>query len=1576
MNLAEASVSKSVSSMSMSTVNVGDITQAKGGFLDMIFPLYDQMMQKTKLPAWFLSMAAIIMLIQVLSIGFWIYAPPFERLSGKPKNIYHTIIKIFTFQDPNDYSNHHEVEMIITLVIALVSILWIVGMIVYYKYLYTIPTICLYISTIILDVIDPICITPAVYVICHGITGIIYTSNTSFIDEIIIGAITYGFYVIVFLLGTLLKSRSVVLTNLTFPLFDSTSIYTWVIGTSFCCIISAIMKLFDTWFYVVLGVVHLMMTLYVCYRLTFVPFYEVWRNSVCLSFGITTIALDLNFFVLYCIPSLTYNYTLAVFIGVLIISIIITTIFYKSRVNKITEQLAYQETELTAQEYLRTLNIDRNPLRAMMYIVVGLARLGNYFVDGSLTDYIINNGQVEEALSILLQVVTFFPSESRKMDILFKKLAQKKKKLGLPDRFLLYQVYGIKTRRLVSDTKDTLEMFNKLKQKNDECKAIIRGFWDKPICTNEFFSSLSMVVSDLDAYFRWAISNNPNNIRIANEYANFLCECLCDFDRAIVQSVKAEYISNGTNFNVDISFKSAVNKFPKYLKVGILDTKGKRVIKKHPSSGSVNQSETNSSSSGTGNSKNTFNSLSVDIEHQELISKRILRDSKVRLAFHHSIVDMKPRQSKLIAISAFIVLITMFVFFLGFYLYVNDAISWRKTSYNDIRTLSYVLFFNYYTNAISVLEWARRHNKYDDSGKYLGDITIDKKYANPVIPDKYTSNAYKLQYATNFSKTNLGILLNDMSKIALTNNVYKVGENLIKTTSTITVCDGGVPLYKVPASLKAQITLINFHQNQLSGKFNTNVDIPHIYVDNDYCQVMANSFTLSDNADQALRGIVNFNQNRGESYNKIFYTWMIAGLICLLFFLCVPALYCVKTYNDMVDKILKVLLQLPNNVKDDCKKPLMLDYENESTQVQAKEKTSKVMNYTAMFYFFLVFVSLLLYFFMTYQAVQLNKDMKTMMYWFYYSCVRVLAATETGNNVVHIVLLSGNDVVSKVITLEEIRDKAVKDLEYLLQYEKKLVDGTAYAKSILGFDEELDNVELKSSCQLGRDPVSVHDMYACSSISAIINIFKNMVEDVLNNHEKYKGIIKDEVSANIIHILQEHFYGKVITGTTRMRNLMEQTFDKEMKIISIPFIVGLILAIIMFGLPWIFRMFVNENYKLLLMMFQHISPQKIVESEEIMNFFRRTKKKETEKMSLSKSIVLESSECIIVTNANSIIEIVNQAVTDNLELTPDQMLGQTILSIVSDNDKEKLETQINLMMSGQGSSFWEDHLDLTDENSNSVPFTVTMIGMKDREDSDEITSIVFILANETEEIKKREAAEEAKAKSEKLLYQILPKDIVIRLNRGETDISFNIPSATIFFVDIVKFSAYASSLTPTEIMANLSLVFATFDRIVSQYESITKIKLIGDVYMAAAGLFQDPNDESVKHAEDSVRCCIEISKSLDEINMKLNASLEVRIGVNSGGPLIGGVLGTDKPTFDIIGDPINVAARLQSTDIPGNVQISQATKGMIENLEFEIEERGEIYLKGKGNQLTYFVSLPAKNDFEGSIALNISDVSK
>jgi class 3 adenylate cyclase len=122
-----------------------------------------------------------------------------------------------------------------------------------------------------------------------------------------------------------------------------------------------------------------------------------------------------------------------------------------------------------------------------------------------------------------------------------------------------------------------------------------------------------------------------------------------------------------------------------------------------------------------------------------------------------------------------------------------------------------------------------------------------------------------------------------------------------------------------------------------------------------------------------------------------------------------------------------------------------------------------------------------------------------------------------------------------------------------------------------------------------------------------------------------------------------------------------------------------------------------------------------------------------------------------------------------------------------------------------------------------------------------------------------------------------------------------------------------------------------------------------------------------------IRFGLDALQILEDTNTKLNALLAVRIGVNSGGPVIAGVLGTDKPVFDIIGDPINIAARLQSTDIPGKIQISEDTHTLIQGMDFQVESRGEVELKGKGKKKTYIVEPTSDSSMKLVMSTSLED---
>jgi class 3 adenylate cyclase len=202
------------------------------------------------------------------------------------------------------------------------------------------------------------------------------------------------------------------------------------------------------------------------------------------------------------------------------------------------------------------------------------------------------------------------------------------------------------------------------------------------------------------------------------------------------------------------------------------------------------------------------------------------------------------------------------------------------------------------------------------------------------------------------------------------------------------------------------------------------------------------------------------------------------------------------------------------------------------------------------------------------------------------------------------------------------------------------------------------------------------------------------------------------------------------------------------------------------------------------------------------------------------------------------------------------------------------------------------------------------------------------------------------AKSEQLILNILPASIATRLRNGETSIADDYPSVTVLFADIVSFTPLSARLTALELIDVLSRLFSRFDDLVAEH-GVEKIKTIGDNYMAVGGLSNEAD-----HAVRIVRLGLAM---IDEAHTHevLGRPLELRIGVHSG-PVAGGVIGTRKLAFDLWGDTVNVASRLQEVGPPGRVHLSEATWLLVRD-QFECEALGESQLRGHSGMRTYAV---------------------
>lgn len=210
------------------------------------------------------------------------------------------------------------------------------------------------------------------------------------------------------------------------------------------------------------------------------------------------------------------------------------------------------------------------------------------------------------------------------------------------------------------------------------------------------------------------------------------------------------------------------------------------------------------------------------------------------------------------------------------------------------------------------------------------------------------------------------------------------------------------------------------------------------------------------------------------------------------------------------------------------------------------------------------------------------------------------------------------------------------------------------------------------------------------------------------------------------------------------------------------------------------------------------------------------------------------------------------------------------------------------------------------------------------------------------------------AKSERLLLNVLPKAIALQLKEGQHTIADWYAEVTILFADIVGFTELSTKVSAKELVNLLNAIFSEFDQLSDRYK-LEKIKTIGDSYMVAGGLPEARPD----HAEAIAEMALEMQQALAKINAQHNAQLNIRIGINTGS-VVAGVIGTRKFIYDLWGDAVNTASRMESHSVPGMIQASESTYQQLRD-QYIWQSRGRITIKGKGEMSTYFL-ISRKND--------------
>ena len=218
----------------------------------------------------------------------------------------------------------------------------------------------------------------------------------------------------------------------------------------------------------------------------------------------------------------------------------------------------------------------------------------------------------------------------------------------------------------------------------------------------------------------------------------------------------------------------------------------------------------------------------------------------------------------------------------------------------------------------------------------------------------------------------------------------------------------------------------------------------------------------------------------------------------------------------------------------------------------------------------------------------------------------------------------------------------------------------------------------------------------------------------------------------------------------------------------------------------------------------------------------------------------------------------------------------------------------------------------------------------------------------TSRVQVEKALRQEQEQTERLLLNILPQPIAQRLKHEQTTIAESFADVSVMFADIVGFTELSSRTSPTELVEILNVIFSEFDQL-AELHDLEKIKTIGDAYMVVGGLPKPQSNHAIAIAE----MALDMQVVIAQFNQETGNSLNMRIGINTGS-VVAGVIGTKKFIYDLWGDTVNIASRMESHSLPGKIQVTEATYQHLRD-RYLFDRRGRISVKGKGEMATYFL---------------------
>lgn len=1224
---------------------------------------------------------------------------------------------------------------------------------------------------------------------------------------------------------------------------------------------------------------------------------------------------------------------------------------------------------------------------AIYLISIGLQYGCDMFLDMSFINYVLERFRYSRDLQriTLLSIIYFIPMQKR-CRLLFN-LYSKPRCLSFSDRFIIHQISRVEMMKQnkISHTReiDDLNRTVALSRQsfNDLCTVLsLKQIY---LINMEYIYN-SITICD----FCWdtLIDKYPNLIDFHAEAFLYIIEAMSDFQKA--SDLKGKIIDIITDDGTDLSrlkenpcFLKLYKYLPFYFTKKALSYTGKfRIFQKKPIGALQIVSEMKS----------------WELAADNCIKENISNFPEIRLAVYEATKNLRPKNSShLMLFNIIFCILALFLSFLYFFYFQYNLVG-QLANIPFIQSFQSTRLYNSASNILTLLCYSY-YDKYVDFWFNYENIV---KYQESIFHDNSIVSA---SIRTNISTIRFDIWNYSLLSVQQYQEALKVfnelnSDDIDMNQISSLMFDDVIPFYVCVDSIRvarSRISLTNIIMTLSHSKMLIVNDYPEDWItsNNRFCVVFADYSSISNDMNEVIYSFIMTNIALNDEKTGRNYRFGLGIAIVLFVIWLAIFLFIVVNYIQELTKFSKCLSSYDDTVKRNCWEQIhnfsqfkndftVSSYENMSDNLQLVFEGPNNVKYIILIGLSIVitFFSCLMFFVAGYMPKTSAENIYHVNTWATYNSLYRSQTIEAYESLIFSFILnqharSSEPWVTNVTSLDFEMESCINLTKEASESTKQLFQYNNGSTSFFGIKAELDDFYLKDACdnhvfdfngdltdvlnktmhylgvgslEIAGKELSVQS-FACKSFAFKTFYYLAMVKDFIYKLKRNEEITPfDHLQLAHIYNILNNYVLPGIDYTGYLLNNMAADYDASYRSTLIWIsVVSLVLIILSFGLVFILNLTFEHIFKGGIYVLRRIPPTEMVYNQKMVNLLLGTENSTTKQKSVTQSIFDHSSNMIFDVSYDGIIQGVNYAIYHNIMYSNEQILGQSIGIIFDESSYKMISEQMQAVISNEMQHVFDIDAICITARRNPIYVSISIIKIIDQ--------IVLIVRN-VNDIKLQEMqAEKEKKKSESLLNQILPPSIVLKIANGEKNISLTIPIATIMFADIVQFSRFSYSLSPQSILGMLSEVFDNFDKHIVKYSSLTKIKIIGDIYMCAAGLFDYETVKTEESANQVIRFGFDTLGVITDLNLKHNLDLSIRIGVNTGGPIIAGVLGTDKRVFDIIGDAINVAARLQTTSKHNQIHVSKDTMKYIVRYGYVCSKRRNTMLKGKGKTETFQV---------------------